>query len=134
MLDVYFKQVRSILEFAVPVWNSSLTGENILQIERIQKTALHIILGDCYKSYKSALKLTKVDKLAERRKKICFKFAKNAEKHETFSTWFKLNKLKTATRQDEPKYCRVYSRTVRYEKSPISYLTELLNMHYAKKK
>ena len=24
--DVYIKQVRSILEFAVPVWHSSLTG------------------------------------------------------------------------------------------------------------
>ena len=36
LMDVYCKQIRSILEFAVPVWNSALNGEQILQIERIQ--------------------------------------------------------------------------------------------------
>ena len=46
LLDVYYKQIRSILEFAVPVWNSSITGEHIAQLERIQKTSLHVILGD----------------------------------------------------------------------------------------
>ena len=67
LLDVYMKQIRSLAEYAVPVWNSSLTGEDISNIEKIQKTALHIILGQDYKSYNSALKL---DKLTDRTKKI----------------------------------------------------------------
>ena len=53
---IYIKQIRSILEFAVPVWHSSLIGVDRLKIERVQKTALHIILGDRYRSYNSALR------------------------------------------------------------------------------
>ena len=44
--DVYVKQIRSILEFAVPVWHSSLVGEDRLKTERVQKSALRIIFGD----------------------------------------------------------------------------------------
>ena len=134
LIDVYCKQVRSILEFAVPVWNSSLTGENIAQLERLQKTALHIILGDRYTSYTAALKLSGLDKLSDRRKKICLKFAKKAEKHSKFSNWFKPSVRRVYTRQELPKYCHVYSKTSRFEKSPISSLTETLNMYYSRKK
>ena len=38
LLDVYEKQVRSILEMAVPVWEPGLTKEETKQIERVQKT------------------------------------------------------------------------------------------------
>ena len=134
LIDVYCKQIRSILEFAVPVWNSSLTGENIAQLERLQKTALHIILGDQYTSYTAALKLTGLDKLSERRKKICLKFAKKAEKHIKFTHWFKPSERRVNTRQELPKYCHVYSKTSRFEKSPISSLTETLNIYYSRKK
>ena len=91
LLEVYIKQIRSLAEFGVPVWNSALTGEEIVSIERIQKTALHIILGNEYNSYNSALKRTCLEKLSERRKKICIKFAKRAQKHPKFSSWFKTN-------------------------------------------
>ena len=37
LLEVYIKQVRSLAEYGVPVWNSSLTGEDIVSLERIQK-------------------------------------------------------------------------------------------------
>ena len=80
ILDVYCKQIRSILEFAVPVWNSSITGENISDIERVQKTALHIILGDRYVSYSNALRLSGLDKLSNRRRKFCLSFAKKSLK------------------------------------------------------
>ena len=56
LLDVYFKQIRSIVEFAAPVWNSALTGVDIAKLERIQKTALHVILSQDYSSYSSALR------------------------------------------------------------------------------
>ena len=57
LLEVYCKQIRSVAEFAAPVWNSKLTGDNIINLERLQKTVLHVILGDQYKSFSSALKL-----------------------------------------------------------------------------
>ena len=125
--DVFCKQIRSVLEYAVPVWNSSLTGENVADLERIQKTFLHISLGDNYKSYNSALKVSGLDKLSHRRRKICLKFARKALKHEKFSSWFKPNKKSTKTWQKQPPLCNVYSQLVRFQKSPLSYLTDLLN-------
>ena len=126
LIDVYFKQIRSVAEFAVLVWNSSLTGDEISNLERLQKTALHIILSDNYISYNSALKTLGLRKLSERRKKICLKFARKASKHEKFSKWFKLNPI-TKTRVNKPTFCPVVCKKVRFEKSPISYLTKLLN-------
>ena len=120
------KQIRSVAEYAAPVWNSSLTGEQISSIERLQKTALHIILGEGYISYTHALKLTGIDKLSDRRTKICIKFAKRALKHTKFSNWFKHNP-KRNLRIKQPKFCPVVSRTERFQKSPIAYLTNLLN-------
>ena len=126
LLEVYTKQIRSLAEYGVPVWNSALTGEDIVSLERIQKTALHIILGSEYKSYSSALKSTGLDKLSERRKKICIKFAKRAQKHSKFSSWFKPN-TRTNSRLQQPKFCQPVYRTERFRKSPICYLTNLLN-------
>ena len=133
LLDVYSKQIRSILEFAVPVWNSSLTGENISEIERIQKTALHIILGERYISYLNALKLSGLEKLSNRRRKLCLSFAKKSLKNQKFSKWFKPNNRITITRQKQPKFCPTYSRTTRFQKSPLSSLTDILNNYFAKK-
>ena len=53
--DVYIKQIRSILEFGVPVWNSSITKEDSSDIERVQKAFLHLVLGDGYADYTNAL-------------------------------------------------------------------------------
>ena len=133
LLDVYCKQIRSILEFAVPVWNHSITGEIISQIERIQKTALHIILGEGYRSYSNALKQSGLDKLSNRRRKLCLSFARKALKHKKFSQWFKPNTKVTITRHKQPKFCPAYFRTERFRKSPLSSLTELLNSYFAKK-
>ena len=128
LIDLYHKHIRSILEYAAPVWHGSLTGEDRLKLERVQKTALHIILGEKYHSYRTALKLTGNKTLFERRRKICLKFAQKSVKSEKFSKWFRENKWETNTRQEQLKYHEVYCRTDRYKKSPISYLTSLLNM------
>ena len=131
LLDIYSKQIRSIAEYAVPVWNSALTGEQIIKIERVQKVACSIILGDNYESYTSALKTLGLDKLSVRRKKICIKFAKKAQKHKKFSKWFKPTPA-VITRNKKPPFYDVVCKTVRFEKSPLSYLTKLLNQHYKK--
>ena len=126
LLDVYSKQIRSLAEFAIPVWNSALTGEEIANLERLQKTALHVILGDMYSSYSSALKVTGLTKLSVRRKKICIKFARKAQKNNKFSKWFKPNP-KVKKRIKQPRYCPVICKKQRFEKSPLCYMTKLLN-------
>ena len=127
LLDVYRKQILSILEYAVPVWHSSLTGHQRLELERVQKSTFSIILGDQYRSYRSALKYLNMETLHTRRIKLCKKFAKKSSNSTKFSHWFKIRNRIFNTRQNQ-KYCQVFSRTARYERSPIPYLTSLLNL------
>ena len=135
LLDVFNKQVRSVLELAVPAWNPGLTIEEEKQIERVQKTAFRIILGVDYITYEEALETLECETLKERRQKISLKFAKRALKHERYSTWFQpqqsqQNSAKPNTRAPKAKQNRfvpVPFRTTRYRDSPIPYLTELLN-------
>ena len=82
---------------------------------------------DQYISYDHALTTVGLDCLIDRREQLCLKFAKKSLKSEKFKNWFKLNTRNPATRQVQSKFCEVYSRLDRYETSPISYLTQLLN-------
>ena len=126
LVDIYIKHVRSVLELAVPAWHSSITQAESLDIERVQKCAFHIILGDQYISYKNALEVLEIEMLSTRREKLCIKFARKAEKHSKHQQWFKPNNP-TKTRQKQEKYCKIVARTGRLKNSPISYLTDLLN-------
>ena len=76
IFDVYTKEVRSILEFAVPVWHSGLTKSESRQIENIQKASFKIILGECYISYEVACTILRAEPLELRRAQLCLKFAK----------------------------------------------------------
>ena len=48
MYDVYTKEVRSMVELAVPVWHPGLTKNQSDDIERIQKVSFKIILQNQY--------------------------------------------------------------------------------------
>ena len=74
-------QHNNVLEFGVPVWNSGLTVEETSDIERVQKSFLHIVLGHMYLDYESALIRTDLETLQSRRKALCLKFARKASKH-----------------------------------------------------
>ena len=63
LVNVYTKQIRSILEFGVPVWNPNLTKDESYQIERVQKSFLHIVLGTKYTDYETALNITNLESL-----------------------------------------------------------------------
>ena len=131
LIDVYIKQIRSILEFATPVWHPSLTVIDSIRIERVQKSVLHVILGADYTSYSVALQVTNLEPLQSRRTKLCSKFALKAIQHPKHSNWFKENQFRTKTRQKQPKFRPVISRTWRFSNSPISYLTGLLNKKFS---
>ena len=70
--DVYILFIRSLLEQSAVVWHSSLTEDNRNDLERIQKTACKIILGDKFKTYEQALLQLDIENLNERRKPLCF--------------------------------------------------------------
>ena len=122
LLDVYIKQCRSVLELAVPVWNAGLSKAEVRQIERVQKAAFSIILGDKYISYTEALLDLKMETLELRREKMCLSFARKAQKHDKFKNWFVAN-----DQTNNPAFLPVTFRTKRFKKSPLPYLTDLLN-------
>ena len=97
------------------------------KLERIQKSALHIILAENYKSYSSACKTLKLETLHSRREFLCKKIARKSFKNPKFQRWFKLNNIEAKTSFKQPKLLNVISRTNRFKNSPISYFTNLLN-------
>ena len=98
LIDVYCKQIRSILEFAVPVWNNSITRDEVNDIERVQKTFLYIALGSNYFNYLNALDKTELESLEVRRTSLCQKFATKASKHPKHSSWFSISEPRPNTR------------------------------------
>ena len=52
---IYVLFIRSILEQSATVWHSSLTEDNCSDLERVQKSAIKVILQDEYKGYKNGL-------------------------------------------------------------------------------
>ena len=133
--QIYKTFVRSNLEFSSNVWHSSLTKENIQDLERVQKAALKVILGRDYFNYKDALKLTKMDSLEERRGLIGLKFARNCLKNQNFSKLFPLKKTNHAMNVRNPdRYLVKSAKTERYKKSTIPFLQRLLNDENNKRK
>ena len=127
LLDTYFKKVRSVLEYAAVVWHAGLTTKNTSDIERVQKCALAIILGQKYLSYKNALNFLGLNRLKIRRESLCLKFAEKALKSEKHKSWFVLDSNPNNTRRIVKKVKSVQCRTQRFLKSALPYLTSLLN-------
>ena len=124
IFDVYCKEVRSLLELAVPVWHSGLTVSETKQIENIQKTAFKIILGPSYINYDVACTILGVEPLELRRIQLCVKFSKKDIKRQ--NTLF--TKIQKPCQTRSSALVKEYHcRTRRFEKSSIPYLSKLLN-------
>ena len=122
--------VRSILEHSAPVWHSSLRKENKDDLERVQKTALKVILGGKFKTYKNALDLLDMQTLDERREQLCLNFAKRAAKHPKLMHLFPMNpKSHQMNTRNVGKYKVQYAHTERLRKSPIIHIQNMLNEH-----
>jgi hypothetical protein len=132
LLDIYCKQVRSILEYAAVVWHSGLTQQNTADIERVQKCALAIILGKGYISYSNALNTLGLKRLSSRREELSTQFAEKALKSKKYSSWFLPIKKGINTRSQTKRVKEANTRTKRLRKSPIPYLTHLLNSNPTK--
>ena len=90
MMDVYSRQVRCVLEMVVAVWEPGLTKAQGQQLERVQKCAFYVVLGEEFSNYENALKVLGNEKLSDRRTKLCLIFARKSEKLDKFQHWFKL--------------------------------------------
>ena len=88
LIHVYKTYIRSRLEFSCTVWHSSLTKNNEMDIERVQKAALKVILKDKYVNYHKALRLLDLESLHVRRERLCLKFAKKCLKLKNYKKLF----------------------------------------------
>ena len=113
------------MEMAVPVWHSGLTNQQTADIESIQKVAMRIILQNKYTNYELACETLTAQTLAERRVKLCTKFArKNLRSENSFFTKVGTN-VETRQRSDMVKEFKC--NFGRYFKSSLPYLARLLN-------
>ena len=128
--QIYISFIRSQLEQSSVVWSSSLTEQNSLDLERVQKSALKIIMGDQYRSYEHSLKELGIEDLESRREKLCLKFARKCVNNEKTKHMFPLNRKthQMKTRQKEI-YKVQFANTERLKKSPIIYMQRLLNQY-----
>ena len=78
---IYILFIRSLLEQSAVVWHSSLTKENSDDLERVQKSAVKVILNNQYKDYESALERLEIQKLKDRRELLCKNFANKCIKN-----------------------------------------------------
>ena len=60
---IYILQIRSKLEQSAVLWHSSITKKCETNLERVQKSALKIILGCKYVDYENALKVLNLQSL-----------------------------------------------------------------------
>ena len=126
--NIYILFVRSQLEHSATVWHSSLTEDKRNDLERVQKSALKIILGEKYKSYDQALNVLDIETLDERRGGLCLKFAVKSSKHEKTSKMFPINIKKHDMDTRNPEKVKVqFSRTERLKNCSVIFMQNALN-------
>ena len=127
LIQIYILYIRSVLEQSCVLWASSITEQEKVNIERIQKVALRIILQEKYNSYKDALEQTKLPNLEERRENLMLNFARKCVQNPSTSHMFPLNPPKNIRQHEKYKVPHAY--TERYKNSAIPAMTRLLNKY-----
>ena len=130
MKNIYVLFIRSLLEQSATLWHSSLTNENIEDLERVQKNAFRIILQEKYETYSKALIKLDMEKLSDRREELCLNFAKKCVKNQKTTHMFPVNKKKHEMDTRNPgKYEVQHAYNDRLKNSAIIYMQNLLNDH-----
>ena len=128
--NIYILFIRSLLEQSATVWHSSLSEENKSDLERVQKTAFKIILGNRYKTYKHAQNILELETLIDRRETLCLNFALKSSKNPKTKHMFPLNnKTHGMTMRKSEKFKVQHTNNERLRKSGIVHMQNLLNKH-----
>ena len=132
--QIYMLQIRSKLDQSAVVWHSSLSQRNRNDLERVQKSAVRVILGNNYNNYEDALKKIGLVTLEERREQMCLKFAKECLKLEKMKKLFPKNESSHLMEKRCPEFYQVVkTQTERFRKSAIPSMIRMLNSYQKKK-
>ena len=128
MVHLWILFCRSVLKQSCVVWGTSLTQENIEDLERAQKTFTKMVLKEKYKGYEDALIILNLDSLQKRREHLNLKFAKTGLENKKLNDLFPINdkkhKMKTRTKE---KYKVEFANTERYKNSSVITMQKMLN-------
>ena len=133
LVNNYCLNIQSEAEQSSIVWSSSITQGQQYDLERTQKVALRIILGEEYISYEHALSVTGLKNLQIRRSELSLNFALKCSKNTRTADMFPQRKTTVETRWKE-KYVVSKARTSRLAKSAIPFMQRQLNLHDQKTK
>ena len=128
LVSYWKSEGRVHLEMAAPVWHSSLTLAEKKSLERCQRVAMAAIVGYWAPSLTDQLAELGLESLADRREKLCARFASTTATKSRHKDIFKVAQInhprpgKRSLRYIEPR-----ARTATYRKSAVPYLTRLLN-------
>ena len=125
---IYILQIRSKLEQSCVLWHSSITQKCEENLERVQKSALRIILGVQYLNYENALRVLKLQSLKERRNALCLKFAQKCLLVPKLKEMFPRNQQNHDMGKRRVESFQVKrALTERLRRSAIPYMQRLLN-------
>ena len=129
--NIYVLFIRSILEQASVVWSSSLSLENSDDLERVQKSAVRIILGKDFIDYEKALEKVDLESLKERRQTLSKKFAKKCLENEKTSDMFQVREKIHAMNVRKEEHFKVnFANTKRLKISAIPSMQRILNTDF----
>ena len=130
-VTICFGSVRPTVECAAPLWDPGLTVHKDLALEWIQKRACSIIVGKDYTTCNEALELCNLQALHGRREQLCLSFFNSLLDSDRFNSGVAPRRgtihgrvLRNSDKLALPKF-----RTVRYQHSPLLYMTKLYNDH-----
>ena len=121
--------IRPTTEYVAPLWHPAISIAEKVQIERLQKRALRIIMGSDYPGYDNALKMLNLSTMHDRREDLTKKFAKsilNSQKHRKLLPP-KRDNVRTLRGNTHEQLTETKCNTDRYYKSTIPYCTRLIN-------
>ena len=127
LLQVFFTRVRSTLEIAAPVFHGGLKKLQSNQLEIVQKKASAIILAQSYTNYETALLSLNMERLDNRREKLCLSYAIKCTKSHRHQSMFIPSPSHMYNTRNFKTYMEPLCNTSRYYNSSIPYLTRLLN-------
>ena len=127
LLTVYQLRVRSVLEFAAPVFHSGLSQAQSRSLEMVQKKAFAILLGNDYINYPNALRILEQERLDVRRETSTLNFAIKCTESPLHRNMFPLNVCMGINTRNSKKFKEVQCRTSHYFNSPIPYMARMLN-------
>ena len=118
--------IRSILEQSSVVWSSSITVDEIVALERVQKCTPKLIYQSEYITYCNALNVSGLTDLSMRRQKLLQNFAEKCVNNEATQFIFPSYESKYNTRQPE-QYQVPIALHSQSKNSPIITMANYLN-------